>query len=329
MRTLPFSFLRSAGGIWTPASLAWSSLFLPDYAGAPWVGAASAGDSSGRNLTTLGSDPATATAVNGHTPADFAGLKKLSCATSSVTLLGASGGGTWATLFYDPAPVAAIGTGRGYENGNILTDSVGAYTSFNLTAKGLAATIYNAGYADAALVPYTASRWHLGLARFDGAVIQTRVDDGSWTSTSATFLPSGGGTVRVGSSYSALSFPGQMLLLGTIDSAISDGNADALLSWARAYSAQPLLNPTIASITPNSGPQAGGTTVTIVGTNLQGVATVTGTRFGADSGGNLISNDGTTLVVTTTPTILGAGVKDVTIICDAGTVVVTGGWTFT
>ena len=54
--------------------------------------------------------------------------------------------------------------------------------------------------------------------------------------------------------------------------------------------------PTVTSVSPNSGPTAGGTAVTIIGTNFAAGATVT---FGATAAANVVVTSGTTITATT------------------------------
>lgn len=58
-----------------PATLAASGLWVGSYGGSPWVGTASTGASSGRNLTTTGGDvaPTVGSAVSTYTPASLNG----------------------------------------------------------------------------------------------------------------------------------------------------------------------------------------------------------------------------------------------------------------
>ncbi|MGW3626265.1 IPT/TIG domain-containing protein [Streptomyces sp. NPDC000880] len=80
---------------------------------------------------------------------------------------------------------------------------------------------------------------------------------------------------------------------------------------------------TIASVSPATGPAAGGTTVTIKGTGLDGVSAV---NFGATPGTNLLIVSATELTVRSPAGT--AGAKDVVAVDDAGNVTKTGGYTY-
>ncbi|MFD7830697.1 IPT/TIG domain-containing protein [Streptomyces sp. MJM8645] len=81
--------------------------------------------------------------------------------------------------------------------------------------------------------------------------------------------------------------------------------------------------PTITSVLPSGGPAAGGTVVTITGTNLDGTSAVT---FGGTAGTGLtIVSD--TVVKVTVPA-KAAGAVDIVLTDDAGTVTKTSGFTY-
>ncbi|MCX5182649.1 IPT/TIG domain-containing protein [Streptomyces sp. NBC_00268] len=80
---------------------------------------------------------------------------------------------------------------------------------------------------------------------------------------------------------------------------------------------------TIATVSPTTGPVAGGTVVTITGTNLDGVSAV---NFGATAGTVLTILSAKKLTVTAPAGA--AGAKDVVLVDDAGNVTKTGGFTY-
>jgi hypothetical protein len=81
--------------------------------------------------------------------------------------------------------------------------------------------------------------------------------------------------------------------------------------------------PTISTVTPATGPAAGGTQVTIVGTDLDNATAVT---FGGAAGTNLAVNSPTELTVLTPVGTTGA--KDVVVTTAGGTATKTGGFTY-
>ncbi|MEU3200897.1 IPT/TIG domain-containing protein [Streptomyces sp. NPDC006996] len=81
---------------------------------------------------------------------------------------------------------------------------------------------------------------------------------------------------------------------------------------------------TIGTVTPATGPAAGGTTVTITGTALDGVSAV---NFGATAGAELKVVSATELCVKTPAGAVGA--VNVVLVDDAGNVTKTSGFTYT
>lgn len=80
---------------------------------------------------------------------------------------------------------------------------------------------------------------------------------------------------------------------------------------------------TVTAITPNTGAAAGGTVVTITGTNFSGV---TGVTFGGTAGTSFSVVNNNTIKVTTPAKT--AGAYDVVLADDAGNVTVTNGFTY-
>lgn len=81
--------------------------------------------------------------------------------------------------------------------------------------------------------------------------------------------------------------------------------------------------PTISTITPSTGPIAGGTAVTITGAYLTGT---TGVTFGGAAGTNLVVVSDTELTVVTPAGT--AGPQDVVVTTEGGTAAKTGGFTY-
>ncbi|MEW2435361.1 IPT/TIG domain-containing protein [Streptomyces caniferus] len=82
-------------------------------------------------------------------------------------------------------------------------------------------------------------------------------------------------------------------------------------------------DPTITSISPNSGPIAGGTPVTITGTNLTGASVTIG---GNPATGVMVNATGTQLTALTPPGA--AGPADVTVTTPGGSATLVGGFTY-
>jgi len=85
----------------------------------------------------------------------------------------------------------------------------------------------------------------------------------------------------------------------------------------------PVAAPTLAAVSPTSGPTTGGTTITLTGTNLNGASSVT--VGGAAATNVQVVNATTVTAVTPAGT---AGVRDVTVTTPGGTATRTGGFTY-
>jgi|GEM_PF-593842 len=114
-------------------------------------------------------------------------------------------------------------------------------------------------------------------------------------------------TVNSETSITATAPPGS----GTVDIAVTNTSGTSEPGTADQFKYVPL--PSITSITPQSGPEAGGTQVTITGTNLTGASVV---RFGAAAAAGYTVNSATSITATAPP---GAGTVDVTVTTPEGT----------
>ncbi|MBR0848152.1 IPT/TIG domain-containing protein [Bradyrhizobium diazoefficiens] len=98
---------------------------------------------------------------------------------------------------------------------------------------------------------------------------------------------------------------------GTVDIRVTNPLGTSTTSTADQYTYIP--PPVVTSISPTTGPVAGGTTVAITGTNLTGVTAVT---FGATPAASFTVNSATSIIATSPA---GTGVVDVTVTAPGGT----------
>jgi hypothetical protein len=102
------------------------------------------------------------------------------------------------------------------------------------------------------------------------------------------------------------------------------GGAPGNLSLNSQYiSAPPPLMPTIYSVSPNNGPQAGGTTVTIHGANF---VNITNIKFGGENAVYII--DSPTQITATSPAYPITGLVDVFALSTYGTATLHGAFTY-
>lgn len=210
---------------WSPASLSLSGWWKANFASAPWAGNASAGASSGRNLTTNGADPTTGTTQGGFTPPAFASQNLVS-AVNNNTYFG--GNGSLYSLFFATAAPAPVGTA--YGDGNIFSNSSNAETEFGFTSSGIGACVLDSSVTYQRInVGCGTGAWHLAQFKFDGTNLKARVDNGSWSSIACTaYTPVTPGGVKVGTSFGASNFAGRILELAPSTTVVSDANFDKI-----------------------------------------------------------------------------------------------------
>jgi hypothetical protein len=106
---------------------------------------------------------------------------------------------------------------------------------------------------------------------------------------------------------------------GAVDVVVTNGDGSGTATNGYTYVAAP----TIATITPSAGPVAGGTSVTITGTNFVGVTAV---NFDGNPGTSLTVNSPTELTIETPAGT--AGAVNVQVVAAGGSVTETGGFTY-
>ena len=127
--------------------------------------------------------------------------------------------------------------------------------------------------------------------------------------TAVTFGPSEATSFKVESDTSIIAVAPAGT--STVDVTVSTPGGTSTTSSADEFSYVP--PPTVTAVSPNDGPEAGGTSVTITGTNLEGTTSVdfgmsTATSFTVDSASEITA---------VSPT--GAGAEDVTVTTAGGT----------
>ena len=143
-----------------------------------------------------------------------------------------------------------------------------------------------------------------------GVLMDTYIEDGISTtrghSVSRTFMATTAGT----------------FVFVCSQSSCGDGHSSMIGQMIVKAQANPA--PTISSLSPNSGPPAGGTSVTVSGTNFSSGATVT---FGGNAATNVNVTSGTTITATTSAH--NEGVVDVTVTnSDGQSATLTQGFTY-
>jgi hypothetical protein len=142
-------------------SQAWDAFWI-DYAGAPWVGTASAGDSENQNANADASnptsDPTVGPSLNGHAVARFAVDAKLKTVGNLAAI--ASAGAWTQSILAKPSSLPA-GEASPYNNGCLFVNIDGIYGA-SLTDLGARVWQFDGGYriATAPTAP-RANEWNL------------------------------------------------------------------------------------------------------------------------------------------------------------------------
>jgi hypothetical protein len=220
-----------------PATLALTGWWRASYSASPWSGVASAGGSSGRNLTEATNPPTTGTAVNGLTPASFDGTNDQLGGGTFTTFYDADGYGGWALV---NIVTITTNSGSSYLNDAIVSDTGGVHEIF-LTDNG-AGTVqvgishYNDTTFPTAQTAIATGAWKAVQWKFDGTNIKIRVNGGTRASTAAGGNLSATGTnLRLGGNYNATVFTQlDYLDVGTVDYSPSDAEEDNVLSYLRS-----------------------------------------------------------------------------------------------
>jgi hypothetical protein len=108
---------------------------------------------------------------------------------------------------------------------------------------------------------------------------------------------------------------------GTVDVSVKIGETSVAKQAAYTY----LTAPSVTAITPNVGAIAGGTTVTITGSNLKAVSKI---EFGVNQGTSIVINQAGTSLTVVTPARVSAGIVDVRLTGPGGVSIVSGGFEY-
>jgi hypothetical protein len=154
-----------------------------------------------------------------------------------------------------------------------------------------------------------------------GGTVVTITGTGFTGATGVRFGTTAGTTLTVVSD-TTITVRSPAHIAGVVDVTVITPRGTSVTSSADQFTYAPI--PTVTGITPASGPQAGGTTVTITGTGFTGA---TGVRFGTTAGTSLTVTDATHIVITSPART--AGIVDVTVITPGGTSAIVYGDRFT
>lgn len=212
-----------------PASLSLTGWWRASYSGSPWVGTASAGSSGSRDLTEATNPPATGSALNGLTPADFDGVNDLlTNATTLTDYITASAYFGWVLFNAD-----TVSGGSAFNGPNIIADTGGFWgvAVFDLGGTPTVGPWHWDGGAKNALATISTGAWNLACWRYDGVDIRLKLNSGSIVTTAAGSVSTLTGTMEVGNGFSAIFIDGRVAEIGLMASA----GTDALFDDIRSY----------------------------------------------------------------------------------------------
>lgn len=217
-----------------PHTLVWSGYWSTDYAGSPWVGEATAGASSGRNLEEATNPPTTGTARYGHIPATFDGVNDTLSSVNPVEDFATTYVTVDAVVKINSAPAAGTFV---WDDPCIVTVYGSAAFSLGVTTSGVSFGVYTStGFGQTAYVPLSLGVVHSVQGRYDGTNCSVRVDGGAWVSLAITdpLVTNPGVPLLVGKDYVASTFlDGDIYSLSVAPSAFSDGTLDTLYAYNR------------------------------------------------------------------------------------------------
>lgn len=231
--TMTSALTWANGAIFDPATLSLTGWWRASFSSSPWAGVASAGSSSGRNLTEATNPPNAGSALNGLTPANFDGSNDRLNGADADVLVSASTG-MIAALFRADTAAADAGAALAYNNPALLTpNNGGVYLTYSNSGVRLGG--FNGGAVHNSLaVAAAAAAWHLVVATWDATTLYLSVDGGSFSTLAHTINVSAVPTL-VGANYAAgVFFDGQIAELMTGQFAANATIRDNLRSYVNA-----------------------------------------------------------------------------------------------
>lgn len=222
----------AGGGGITPVdetTLAASGLWLGSFSGSPWSGTASAGASSGRNLSTLGTLPGTGSAVDGVTPATFNGTNQaltdgVNTAENYITT-------TAYTVSLLLKPTAAAADTTVYNNPGLVTETGG---NWGIVYSDAGVRVYHQSATEATAALATGSWAQVDVVFSAGTLeiwvnrvlIDTQTAVATGSVTAAAF--------RVARNFGTAHFTGEMMRVFVSLAAQSEADLDGVYAYRKA-----------------------------------------------------------------------------------------------
>lgn len=235
MGNLVSSAGRGTGAAFDIASLDWDGLWLPSYAGSPWVGAASAGASSGRNLSEATNAPSVVGALNGYNFARADGTNDLLKTATNATDFATSTNFSGASL----CELNSCSTNDSNPAFNDVLFSTTGAVRYLLHFRNASGTVTaRLAIDDGALKEVTVGvsllTWMLLQWRGNGTNIEIRVNGGAWQSATGGTISGLGFTISFANLIAFTEIDAFSLMLSK--QYFDDATFDNILEWHRTES---------------------------------------------------------------------------------------------
>jgi hypothetical protein len=227
---IPMAMSASA---FDPTTLALQGYWRAPFSASPWAGTASAGSSSGRNISEGTNPPSTGSAVNGYVPASFDGSNdQLLSSIASSNFISSAAYSGWALI--NVTSIATNDATNLFFNDAFVSSKDNAYWGTALRSSGnVSVWHYDGVLFTGVSTSISTSTWTLVQWKYDGVNLKMRTNGNSWGSTAKGNVSNVTENVRVGGNAFGNFFHGSMLELALTNTALSDTDFDNVLSGLR------------------------------------------------------------------------------------------------
>ena len=216
---------QQEGGTSAPelGALAWSTLWLAPYAGAPWAGETTAGASAGRDMLDAAAIPPTVgAAVDGRAPAVFADSLLEVTGLNWETMTGT---GDHAIFVLAKTSARIADQAHPINEDGLFCDASQSAGLF-VAASGMRGFIFDGASKITPYVAFSNGTWTLLKFKRDGANIYAGKNGDAWTAGVASGEMSGAGLAgRLGWNYGT-NLDGEILMAGCLAYAPTDASID-------------------------------------------------------------------------------------------------------
>lgn len=179
---MPFAFWKSATTTFNPASLA-ATVYLKDYAGAPWVGTASAGTSAAQDFV-AGGGAAVGANFGSHPSADFNGSTAYLQGTGDTLGTYFTGSAYGLDIIFEADTAAApTGAGTEYTDVALFGDATNGEFYVTYTTAGVRVGLYDgAAYQNTTPIAHATATKGNAQIYYDGTSVYCRVNGSAFQS---------------------------------------------------------------------------------------------------------------------------------------------------